>query len=394
MCGISVARNEPQRSTVMADEQRVGFDTRRATAYPSSGARKEAAPALGDIAAVLTRTVLRCGQLDQQIYRHPLRDVILFRSRLEAARNCAAVDGYLVDPWHLAAVLEGLRPRIRGQNVFERGTEIDAARAAFTQYQWLARPTGLQKEAIAQARAVAQSLTQSLGPFVGSAMAFRQWVEAGESRAPFRGALMEVWREDGVLRTPLPLTGAAAFRSGTSWGVRTWVPCWLRALEDEADAIRIMTRTLEASWRNARLQAGGQRRTSRALAAIDVIAAHPVISASTLAARLSMSIKAACQLLERFLKKRLIVEVTHRSARRLFALQDMAPLRETVQPRAQVVPGRKRGRPPASAAEDDMNVADTESVQDFSPLERWTPDYSELEAAMAAIDRLMEKTYL
>lgn len=221
MCGISVARNERQRSTVMADEQRVGLATRRATAYPSSGARKEAVPALGDIAAVLTRTVLRCGQLDQQIHRHPLRDVILFRSRLEAARNCAAVDGYLVDPWHLAAVLEGLRPRIRGQNVFERGTEIDAARAAFTQYQWLARPTGLQKKAIAQARVMAQPLTQGIGPFLGSAMAFRQWVEAGESRAPFRGALMEVWREDGVLRTPLPLTGAAAFRSGASWDVRT-----------------------------------------------------------------------------------------------------------------------------------------------------------------------------
>ncbi|OAZ75626.1 hypothetical protein SRCM100623_00369 [Acetobacter pasteurianus] len=289
MCGISVARNEQQRSTVMADEQRVGFDTRRATAYPSSGARKEAAPALGDIAAVLTRTVLRCGQLDQQIYRHPLRDVILFRSCLEAARNCAAVDGYLVDPWYLAAVLEGLRPRIRGQDVFERGAEIDAARVAFTQYQWLARPTGLQKKAITQARAVAKPLTQSLGPFLGSALAFRQWIEAGESRAPFRGALMEVWREDGVLRTPLPLTGAAAFRSGTSWDVRTWVPCWLQALEDEADAIRIMTRTLEASWRAARLQAGGQRSTSRARAAIDVIAAHPVISATTLATRLSMS---------------------------------------------------------------------------------------------------------
>lgn len=394
MCGISVARNERQRSTVMADEQRVGLATRRATAYPSSGARKEAVPALGDIAAVLTRTVLRCGQLDQQIHRHPLRDVILFRSRLEAARNCAAVDGYLVDPWHLAAVLEGLRPRIRGQNVFERGTEIDAARAAFTQYQWLARPTGLQKKAIAQARVMAQPLTQGIGPFLGSAMAFRQWVEAGESRAPFRGALMEVWREDGVLRTPLPLTGAAAFRSGTSWDVRTWVPCWLQALEDEVDAISIMTRTLEASWRTARLQADGQRRTSRARAAIDVIAAHPVISATTLAARLSMSIKAACQLLKRFVENGLIVEVTHRSARRLFALRDMAPLRATVQPRAKVVAGRKRGRPRASAIEDDMNVADIGVVQDFSPLELWAPDYSELEAAMAGIDALSGRIHI
>jgi hypothetical protein len=119
-----------------------------------------------------------------------------------------------------------------------------------------------------------------------------------------------------------------------------------------------------------------------------------VISATTLAMRLSMSIKAACQLLERFLEKELIVEVTHRSARRLFALQDMAPLRETVQPRANMVAGRKRGRPRASAIEEDVNFEGTGAVQDFSPLEPWAPDYSELEAAIAAIDRLMEKTCL
>jgi hypothetical protein len=101
-----------------------------------------------------------------------------------------------------------------------------------------------------------------------------------------------------------------------------------------------------------------------------------------------MSIKAACQLLKRFVENGLIVEVTHRSARRLFALRDMAPLRATVQPRAKVVAGRKRGRPRASAIEDDMNVADIGVVQDFRPLERWTPDYSELEAAMAGIDAL------
>lgn len=381
-------RNERPRSTVMAGEKKASCADRRAIADRSSGVRKEAVPALGDIAAVLTRTVLRCGQLDQQIYRHPLRDVILFRSRLEAARHCAAVDGFLVDPWHLAAVLEGLRPRIRGQDVFERGTEVDAVQAAFEQYQWLAKPTGRQREAIAQATAVINPMTRSMGPFLGGALAFRQWVEAGQSRAPFRGALMAMWREHGVLRTPLPLTGAAAFRPGTSWDVRTWVPCWLEALEAEAEAIRTMARTLEASWRAARLQAGGQRRTSRALAAIDVIAAHPVISATTLAARLLMSIKAACQLLDRFAEKGLIVEVTHQSARRLFALRDMAPLRDAVQPRTQEAPGRKRGRPRVSVVAEDLDVDDACIVRDFRPLERWTPDYSELEAAMAGIDAL------
>lgn len=71
---------------------------------------KGGVPTLGDVAAVLTRTATLCGQLDQQLNGHPLRAVILFRARLEAARNCAAVDGFLVDPWHLAAVLEGLPP--------------------------------------------------------------------------------------------------------------------------------------------------------------------------------------------------------------------------------------------------------------------------------------------
>ncbi|MBO1326184.1 hypothetical protein K2X14_14665 [Acetobacter sp. TBRC 12305] len=344
------------------------------------------------MAAVLTRTATLCGQLDQWLHRHPLREVILFRARLEAARNCAAVDGFLVDPWYLAAVLEGLRPRIRGQDVFERGNEVDAAHATFEQYQWLARPTGLQREAIAQAMDAIKPFTQVVGPLLGGALAFRQWIEAGHGRAPLRGALVRLWCEEGLLRTALPLTGAAAFRSGTSWTARTWVPCWLRAIGDEAEVIRDMTRTLEASWHQARLQAGDQRRNSRASAAIDVIAAHPVISATSLAARLSMSIKAACLLLERFLERGLIVEVTHRSARRLFALRDMAPLREAVQPRPKAMPGRKRGRPRASDVADVQDFEDSRVEQNFQPLERWTPDYSELEAAMAEVDLLCRRS--
>ncbi|HME21458.1 MAG TPA: hypothetical protein VKI44_08955 [Acetobacteraceae bacterium] len=39
---------------------------------------------------------------------------ILYRARLEAVRRQAAVDGLSIDPWHLAAVLEGLRLRMGG----------------------------------------------------------------------------------------------------------------------------------------------------------------------------------------------------------------------------------------------------------------------------------------
>ncbi|WP_025829162.1 hypothetical protein [Acetobacter okinawensis] len=231
-----------------------------------------------------------------------------------------------------------------------------------------------------------------MGPLLGGALAFRQWIETGHGRVPLRGALVRLWCEDGLLRTPLPLTGAAAFRSGTSWTARNWVPAWLSAIGDEAEAIRAMARALEASWRQARLQAGDQRRNSRASAAIDVIAAHPVISATSLAARLSMSIKAACLLLERFLERGLIVEVTHRSARRLFALRDMEPLQEVVQPRQKTIPGRKRGTPRATGMPEVPPVEDSSVQRDFQPLERWAPDYSELEAAMAEVDLLCRRS--
>ena len=39
---------------------------------------------------------------------------LLHRTRLDAARRQAAADGHLIDPWHLAATLEGLPLRASG----------------------------------------------------------------------------------------------------------------------------------------------------------------------------------------------------------------------------------------------------------------------------------------
>jgi hypothetical protein len=298
-----------------------------------------------DVAPALTRAALAFGALDQQLRRHPLREAVLFRARLEAARQCAAVDGFLIDPWQLAASLEGLRPRIRGQDVYERGSEVDALRYAFEQYQWLARASASQEERMTEALGRAALPVGRLGVLWGSALAFRKWIEAGEARAPFRGALVRLWQKEGVFGGLYPVTGAAAFRTGISWDERRWIPAWLGALEREAAGIRDMVHTLERSWRDARAQAGDQRRNSKAALAIDIIAAHPVISATTLAARLSVSVQAACVLLERFVDRGLVVDVTRRSARRLFALKDLAPLRESVRKPCRPLDGRKRGRP-------------------------------------------------
>lgn len=345
-----------------------------------------------DVAAALTRTALAFGALDQQLRRHPLREAVLFRARLEAARQCAAVDGFLIDPWQLAASLEGLRPRIRGHDVYERGSEVDALRYAFEQYQWLARASASQEERMTEALGRAALPVGRLGVLWGSALAFREWIEGGEARAPFRGALVRLWQKEGVFGGLYPVTGAAAFRTGNSWDERRWIPAWLEALEYEAAGIRDMVHTLERSWRDARAQAGDQRRNSKAALAIDIIAAHPVISATTLAARLSVSVQAACVLLERFVERGLAVDVTHRAARRLFALKDLAPLREAIGAREKPVPGRKRGRPALGegAAPVDQDVVSAEVS--FQPLLRWKPDYAVLDAAIAFADTFLVKS--
>lgn len=95
----------------------------------------------------LTQTALAIGRLDQSLHHHPLLPAILFREQLEAARACAAVDGHLIDPWRLAAELEGLRSVSLGCDIYERGTSIDALHAAFEQYQWLVMPTDTQRNA-------------------------------------------------------------------------------------------------------------------------------------------------------------------------------------------------------------------------------------------------------
>jgi hypothetical protein len=62
--------------------------------------------AMADAASAMAR-------LDQALAGHPLQPAFLHRLRLEAVRRQAAVDGQLIDPWHLAALLEGLRLRGR-----------------------------------------------------------------------------------------------------------------------------------------------------------------------------------------------------------------------------------------------------------------------------------------
>jgi len=108
---------------------------------------------------------------------------------------------------------------------------------------------------------------------------------------------------------------------------------------------------MERSWLLARRAVGARRRNSRASAAIDILAAAPLISATSLATSLGMAVKNALLLLEEFCAAGIVVEVTHRSRRRIFGLAGLAPLRNEVAPPRRPQPGRGRGRPPLLSVE-------------------------------------------
>jgi hypothetical protein len=78
-----------------------------------AGAVASFTPAL---ATALATAAASFARLDAVLTDHPLRPALLHRARLDAVRRQAAVDGFLLDPWHLAAVLEGFRLRAPGTN--------------------------------------------------------------------------------------------------------------------------------------------------------------------------------------------------------------------------------------------------------------------------------------
>ena len=185
----------------------------------------------------------------------------------------------------------------------------------------------------------------------------------------------------------MPLTGDRALRPDTPWQRDTWVPAFLSALADEAaDGLALLV-ALERAWRAARRAVAGRRRHSRAAAAVDLLAAAPLVSASSLAAGLGMAVKNATLLLDDFCAAGIAIEVTHRSKRRLFGLTGLAPLRDVVRPPYRPEPGRGRGRPPL-VAEDAITVP---ALPPVPPLDRQPFDYSDLAHWMTQMDQTIRQ---
>jgi hypothetical protein len=169
------------------------------------------------------------------------------------------------------------------------------------------------------------------------------------------------------------------------------IPLFLEALADEAADYLQLLYSMERAWFTARASVAGRRSTSRAAAAVDVLAMAPLLSATTLAAGLGMAVKNAIVLLDAFAEAEIVVEVTHRSKRRLFGLAGLAPLRDEVAPPRRPEPGRGPGRPPA-IREDEALPPPPLPQRALTPIERKAIDYSDLEHWMAHADQVIRDT--
>lgn len=364
-----------------------------------SSRRPDAPPHLGDPAllAALATASAAVARLDAATALQPLLPALLHRTRLDAARRQAAVDGHLIDPWHLAAVLEGLPLRAMrdSERIMDAGAIQDAARLALDYHGWLAAPDDAAEEAVRAALAVLQGPCRYGVPLLDTACGAWRWLEHGGTRPPLRAALVRRWGAVGMLRAPLPITGAAALGPEQPWDPPLWIPAFLRAVAAEAGAALDLLIEMERRWLAARAAvAPGRRSTSRAPAAVDLLAAVPLVSATTLAAALEMSVRAACAILDELVRLEVAVEVTHRHSRRLFGLAGLAPLRQATAPPLRSVPGQGRGRPRKAPAvmEPPPEVLPPASLPRAGPIERRAFDYGDLEAAMQAMDAAIRKT--
>jgi hypothetical protein len=348
------------------------------------------------LAGALAQAAAAIARLDQALAGHPLLPAFLHRARLEAVRRQAAVDGKAVDPWHLAAVLEGLRLRMDGAlRIVDRGAILAAARHALELHQWLTAPDFDQEGAVQVAEA--DLATYNAGPpLLTAAVWLHAWLAGnghGGGRPPARAALVRFWTKHRLLRAPVPLTGARALRGEASWDAPVWIPDFLAALAVEAEDALDLLFALERAWFAARTAVTGRRRNSRAASAVDILAAAPLVSATSLAAGLGMAVKNAAALLDDFQCTGIAVEVTHRAKRRLFGLAGLAPLSDVVRPPYRPDPTRGRGRPrwhqpndPADSAVPALPVAP------LTPIDRRSFDYSDLDRWMTQTDQAIKQT--
>jgi hypothetical protein len=187
------------------------------------------------LAGALAQAAAAIARLDQALAGHPLLPAFLHRARLEAVRRQAAVDGLVIDPWHLAAVLEGFRLRMDGAlRIIDRGAILAAARHALDLHQWLVAPDFDQEGAVQRAAQVlAAAAASGTTPLLAAATGLHAWLGGDGSSATAIGLAAapaqrsaRPWCGSGCSSVccarPMPLTGDRALPPDTPWQRDTW----------------------------------------------------------------------------------------------------------------------------------------------------------------------------
>jgi PAS domain-containing protein len=224
------------------------------------------------------------------------------------------------------------------------------------------------------------------------ARAMRAWIVADRPRGAVRAALPAALQATGITRTLLPLlAGADTLHPDSPTDADGWGLAFARSLEREAaDGLAILRR-LEHTWRSARAAIGPRRSNSRLPAAVDLLAAMPLLGPARLASLLGCSLRGAGLMMEELVACGAAVEVTGRGSHRLYGLPGTEGIRgETAGPRRH---GYRRGRPPKVIVPEPLTATEPPPPSPPMParLERLEVDYTALDALLADTNRVVER---
>jgi hypothetical protein len=356
----------------------------------------------GAVVTALEAAAIAVGRLDAALAGTPLRRAWTFWSELDAVRRHAGADGRKVDLFRLAAHLHGLPLRL-GDTVSapERGREIAGLNHAIELRSWMAAPDPDQARLRDIALDSLRSGERGQPVLAAAARGMLDWLAGQGSRPAIRAAVPLFLRDRGItIHTLAAVTGGDALRAGPDdpdgFTVR-----FLETVGREAAEGCDLLLTMEREWRLARLRVdhrAGARSNSRLPAAVDLLAASPLLSISALAEALGCSVEGASRMLDSLVQLEVAAEVTGRTgrgARRLYGLKRLLPIRAETTAGRRRARGGPRGRPkrvltaPFAELADDAGAA--EATPDAGPAEpaRLTAmsfDFDALDRLIAAAD--------
>jgi hypothetical protein len=109
-------------------------------------------------------------------------------------------------------IAERTKSGLHAARIIDNGLVADAALQAPAMHQWLTGPDCDRAAEVQRAERRLAELPSNTPALLGAAQAMHRWLDRGEKRAPMRAALVRHWTRTGLLRAPVPLTGARAQR--------------------------------------------------------------------------------------------------------------------------------------------------------------------------------------